>query len=124
MNENRNFKRKASVKYTKGAKKTPVVEDIWIQNFPVGYQGNSILMQLFLDKETGKPVITHNQDGVKQYQVSLYGTPTYAYVTITAMTALKALGNAKLIDEQVWVKLDVTSMVPSMADFNNAKAYK
>ena len=119
------MKRLSQVSYlpTKTAKQA-VTESIWIQNFPTNHQGNSILMQLFLDKEDKKPVINTNKDGVKQYQVSIYGTECYAYIPINAMKALKALELAKTIGEQVWVKLPLVSMVPTMDDFNNAPAYK
>lgn len=119
-----NIKKLAQVSYKPSATKPVVTEDIWIQNFPTDHKGNHILMQLFMDTETNKPVTTKNQDGKQQYQVNIYGTETYAYVPVTAMKALKALGLAKDIDGKIWVQLTTVSMVPTMAQFNSAPAYK
>jgi len=101
-----------------------VTESIWIQNFPASHTDTSILMQLFIDKDSGNPVINTNQNGTKQYQVSIYGTETYAYVPVSAMKALKALGLARTIAERVWVQLPLVSMIPSIAEFNSAPVYK
>jgi len=117
------MKRLSQVTFKPSATKPVVTESIWIQNFPTAHQGTSILMQLFLDKD-GKPVINTNKDNVKQYQVSIFGTESYAYIPMTAMKALKSLGLAKSVNDQVWVQLPLVSMVPSMADFNNAPVYK
>ena len=115
------MKRLSQVQYT--ANKKVVTEEIWIQNMPSNFNSDAILMQVFLDKETKQPVVNTNNDGAKQYQANIYGTETYCYIPINAMKALKASGLAKSIDGQVWVKLPLKSVVPSMSDFNNAPAY-
>lgn len=116
------MKRVSNIAYTV-AKKT-VNESIWIQNFPEDHQGNEILMQLFIGKD-GKPVLTQNNEGVSQYQLNIYGTKAYAYVSVKAMSALKAMGLAKKLEnDQVWVKLSLQSVIPSMEEFNRAPAYK
>ncbi len=117
------MKRLSQVTFKPSATKPVITESIWIQNFPTSHTGTSILMQLFIGKDN-KPVINTNKDGVKQYQVSIYGTDAYAYVPVNAMKALKALSLAKTINDKVWVNLPLVSTVPSMADFNSAPAYK
>ena len=116
------MKRLSQVTY-KPANKPTVTESIWIQEFPTDCVDDYILLELFLDKDTGKPVTTVNKDGIKQYQVSLANS-AYAYVSVTAMTALKKLGLAKQIGDKVWVKLVLTAMIPTLEDFESAPVYK
>ena len=116
------MKRLSQVTY-KPASKPAVTESIWIQNFPENCVDDYILLELFLDKVTGKPVTTVNKDGIKQYQVSLANS-AYAYISITAMSALKKLALAKKIHDKVWVKLVLTPMVPTLQDFDEAPVYK
>lgn len=116
------MKRLSQIQYT--ANKKLVTEDIWVHNIPANFNDDAILLQLFLDKETKQPVVNTNQNGEKQYQANIYGTETYAYIPVNAMKALKALELAKAMNDQVWVKLPLRSVVPSMRDFNNAPAYK
>ena len=119
------MKRLSQITYKPAASKPAVTESIWIQNFPANHTDSSILMQLFLDKNSNKPVVNTNRDGIKQYQVSVYGTEAYAYIPVNAMKALKVMGLARTMPNgQVWVQLPLVSMVPSMDDFNSAPAYK
>ena len=111
------MKRLSSISYKANGKVH--TESIWIQRAEA--TDTVLVLQLFIDKETNKPVITESQDGVKQYQVSEFGeNGRYAYISINAMKALLANGQVREINGSKWVALTLTPLSPTMEQFDKA----
>jgi len=116
-----------SYKTGKGKAEKIVTETIYVNNadgLPSG--ACSILLMLQRDKD-GKAIIHQNpSDGQKQYKVRIPGTnEMFANISVSAMTALKAMENRiNYVGNDVWVKLDIKSLVPTMAEFNAGEPVK
>lgn len=114
-------RRRSTVTYKAGEE---LVHDrIWVQAIkPEDIQGNTILLKLFREQD-GEAVLTQNNDGELQYQVSLpIQDGAYAYIPINAMKALVAMNSVRTLDDETWVQLVLDPIQPSMRDFSKAQS--
>ena len=112
------MKRKQTLNYKVNG--TTVNESIWVQNCTA--EDSELILQLFKDKESGKPVMTMNREEVQCYQVSEFGEHgRFAYVSINAMKVLLKMGRVRETDSGVYVHLTLGSLVPTLAEFSSAK---
>ena len=113
-------RRKCTVSYK--VKDEVVNESIWIQQLNQEQaRSKGIVLRLQYD-ESGNAVISENNTGIKQYQVSEpISGGAYGYVPVNAMKALMASGRVRQLSEkEVWVHLVFDNLVPSPAEFNSA----
>ena len=115
------MKRKQTLNFKQSG--VSVTEVIWVQNCTP--EDSDIILQLFVDKESGKPVMSTNRDEVQCYQVSEYGdNGRFAYISVSAMKVLIKMGRVRETDSGIYVHLTLGSLVPSLSEFSSAKQVK
>ena len=99
---------------------------IWVQRLKdTDIQGNSVILKLYRD-EDNQAVLTEDNDGTPQYQVSLpVEEGPYAYVPVNAMKALIATNSVRTNEtNETWVKITLDPISPSLGMFNKYEPTK
>ena len=115
------MKRKQTLNFKQAG--VSVTETIWVQNCTP--EDSDIILQLFVDKESGKPVMSTNRDEVQCYQISEYGdNGRFAYISVSAMKVLIKMGRVRETGSGIYVHMTLGSLVPSLSEFSSAKRVK
>lgn len=114
--------RKSTIAYK--VKGKPTSATIWINDLETSDTSVSLLLST---EDDGTIQRINDRDGVEQYvaRQPIKGG-AYAFIPVETMSALKALGLAKLQpnSNRVWVRLQLDSLLPSwdeMESWENAK---
>ena len=115
------MKRKQTLNFKQNG--VQVSETIWVQNCTP--EDTDLILQLFVDKESQKPVMSVNRDEVSCYQISEFGeNGRFAYVSVSAMKVLIKMGRVRETDSGIYIHLTLGSLVPSLSEFASAKLVK
>jgi len=115
------MKRKQTLNFKQSGQS--VTETIWVQNCTP--EDSDLILQLFVDKESGKPVMSTDRNEIQNYQVSEYGeNGRFAYVSVSAMKVLIKMGRVRETDSGIYIHLTLSALTPSLEEFANAKVVK